>query len=171
MNNKGYALTGILYTILVVFLALILVLLSNLQNRKNVLSELKNDVEAETNSVVNFNYLYNELQTVDGKNNYIGEEQEVGTWTDGKIIYRRVFSGTTGTNVTIGTIDDYETIIKCEGALKDTSNIYRKFDSSIDSTSVTTYVDDSNNVVVSTNNNDYKNLPCFVIIEYTKSDE
>ena len=171
MNKKGFALTGILYTILTVFLALILILLSNLQNRKNILSELKNDVSAEANSIVNFNYLYNQLQTVDNKNNYSSTEQELGTWTDGKIIYRRVFSATTGSNVTAGTIDAYDTVIRCEGYFKDSSDVYRRFDSSVDSTSITVYVNSSNNVIVNASNNSYSSLPCFVIVEYTKSDE
>lgn len=43
MNNKGFAVSGILYTILLIFLSLIVMLLFDLQNKKNLLDEMKNE--------------------------------------------------------------------------------------------------------------------------------
>jgi len=43
MNNKGFAITGILYTLLLVFITILLMLLFNFQNKKNVLDKLKSD--------------------------------------------------------------------------------------------------------------------------------
>lgn len=51
MNNKGFAVSGILYTILLVFLSLIVMLLFNLQNKKTLLDEMKN----ETINMINYN--------------------------------------------------------------------------------------------------------------------
>ena len=62
MNNKGYALTGILYTSLIVFATIMIALLFNLQNRKTILNELKEDVADAANSEANYNYLYSEIQ-------------------------------------------------------------------------------------------------------------
>ena len=43
MNNKGFAITGILYSILVLFMVLVALLLFNLQNKKTILDKLKSD--------------------------------------------------------------------------------------------------------------------------------
>lgn len=44
MNKSGFAISGMLYTILLIFLTLLIMLLYNLQNRKTILDELKLDV-------------------------------------------------------------------------------------------------------------------------------
>ena len=53
MNNKGFAVSGILYTIFMIFLVTISIMLFNLQNRKTILDELKidavNAVESDNN--------------------------------------------------------------------------------------------------------------------------
>lgn len=43
MNNRGFAISGILYTILLVFISLLIMILFNLQNKKTVLDNLKAD--------------------------------------------------------------------------------------------------------------------------------
>ena len=43
MNNKGFAITGILYTLLLVFVTILLMLLFNFQNKKNILDRMKLD--------------------------------------------------------------------------------------------------------------------------------
>lgn len=44
MNKKGFAVSGILYTILLIFLAIIYMLLMNFRNKKNLLDQLKSEV-------------------------------------------------------------------------------------------------------------------------------
>ena len=44
MNKKGFAVSGILYTILLIFLAIIYMLLMNFKNKKNLLDQLKSEV-------------------------------------------------------------------------------------------------------------------------------
>ena len=51
MNNKGFAISGILYSILILFLMLLLSLLSVLITRINRLTELVNEVNAEVEDV------------------------------------------------------------------------------------------------------------------------
>ena len=43
MNNKGFAVTGILYSILVLFIVLVALLMFNFRNRKVILDKLKQD--------------------------------------------------------------------------------------------------------------------------------
>ena len=40
MNNKGFAITGILYTIFILFIMILLSILSGLNTRKNILENL-----------------------------------------------------------------------------------------------------------------------------------
>ena len=51
MNNKGFAVSGILYTVLLMFLALLSMLLWNLENRKSLLDKIKADVNNLLNEV------------------------------------------------------------------------------------------------------------------------
>lgn len=47
LNNKGFALTSIIYMLIVLFLLLLLLLLANLASRKVVLDKVKNDVKSK----------------------------------------------------------------------------------------------------------------------------
>ena len=51
MNNKGFAVTGIIYTLMVLFIVLIIVLLSMFSDRKKVLDKFKNEVLDKVNKV------------------------------------------------------------------------------------------------------------------------
>ena len=56
-----------------------------------------------------------------GFNGYSNDEKVIGTWTDGKPIYRKVFEGNTeiGTNLAIVLSSiSIDTLIKCYGNLK-----------------------------------------------------
>lgn len=56
MNNKGFAISGIIYTILIIFLILIIGILSLFNSRKNVLDNLKNKVLGEVNTSTTITY-------------------------------------------------------------------------------------------------------------------
>ena len=60
MNKKGFAVSGILYTILLIFLALIYMLLMNFKNKKNLLDQLKSEVingdKCQSGIVYTFDY-------------------------------------------------------------------------------------------------------------------
>lgn len=64
MNNKGFAVSGILYTILIIFMVSMITLLFNLQNRKTILDELKADAVDAVESDNNYEYLLNEINTL-----------------------------------------------------------------------------------------------------------
>lgn len=64
MNNKGFAVSGILYTIFMIFLVTISMMLFNLQNRKTILDELKIDAVNAVESDNNYEYLLNEINSL-----------------------------------------------------------------------------------------------------------
>lgn len=64
MNNKGFAVSGILYTIFMIFLVTISIMLFNLQNRKTILDELKIDAVNAVESDNNYEYLLNEINSL-----------------------------------------------------------------------------------------------------------
>ena len=43
MNNKGFAISGILYSILILFLVVLALFLFNMKNKKTILDSLKQD--------------------------------------------------------------------------------------------------------------------------------
>ena len=49
LNNKGFALTSIIYMLIVLFLMIMLLILANLAQRKVVLDKIKNDVKQKLN--------------------------------------------------------------------------------------------------------------------------
>ncbi|MBP3765563.1 MAG: hypothetical protein J6G98_00085 [Bacilli bacterium] len=55
MNNKGFAISGILYSILVLFLVLISLFLFSIQNKKRILDTLKNDALKSIEGVLSEN--------------------------------------------------------------------------------------------------------------------
>lgn len=64
MDNKGFAISGILYTVFIIFMVSITMMLFNLQNRKTILDELKADAVDAVESDNNYEYLLNEINTL-----------------------------------------------------------------------------------------------------------
>lgn len=64
MNNKGFAASGILYTILLIFVVSMCTLLFNLQNRKTILDELKADAVNAVESDANYEYLLRNIESL-----------------------------------------------------------------------------------------------------------
>lgn len=56
MNNKGFAVSGILYTILLIFLALLMMLLFNFEGKKNILDNIKSELYNDVNDAKYFKY-------------------------------------------------------------------------------------------------------------------
>lgn len=59
LNKKGFVSTAVLYSLLLLFLALILGLLALLSNRKQILDKLKGDIKSEINQIREYNYYEN----------------------------------------------------------------------------------------------------------------
>lgn len=74
MNNKGFAVSGILYSILILFLMLLLLILGNFQSRKIIFDKQKNSVLQK---------LQNEELSVVGEFCYKNELQRFDTPSDG----------------------------------------------------------------------------------------
>lgn len=73
MNDKGFAVTGILYTVLVIFLVSITIMLYNLQNRKTILDTLKADTVEAVEENNNFDYLNDRINELEGQINTLND--------------------------------------------------------------------------------------------------
>ncbi len=100
MNNKGFAITGILYTILIMFLVFISMMLFNLQNRKTILDELKVDAVNAVESDNNYEYLLNEINNLKSEMSSLKSEIENPAKT--------LWSGTATIGDTIELSDSYK---------------------------------------------------------------
>lgn len=68
LNNKGFAITGILYTLFILFLLIMLSLLAGLRSRKNMLEQsLKSLEETFDGTVLSSDKVENNIAPVDGK--------------------------------------------------------------------------------------------------------
>lgn len=100
---------------------------------------------------------------------YSTEEIRIGTWIDGKPIYRRAFSFTSGANNTSSVVSEesnFDTIVKYYGYIKGTSGV----------TSLLPYGDSanvsknsSNQIIYWVGRSDFSNVSTFFMIEYTKT--
>jgi hypothetical protein len=100
------------------------------------------------------------------------EEQVIGTWIDGKLVYRKFIIGTTpstaGSWVGMAKIsDDIDTLILLNGIVKSSATI---------STTIPKYESGSYNINLQTLNgtlriwqNGYNNVPFVIVAIYTKS--
>ena len=59
MNKKGFAATGILYTILVLFVLLIFGMITMLYSRNNILNKIQNEVKGNIQKPINLNLILN----------------------------------------------------------------------------------------------------------------
>ena len=59
LNNKGFVASTLMYSLLILFLFLILGLIALLSNRKMILDKLKNDIKDEVNSTKKYTYYEN----------------------------------------------------------------------------------------------------------------
>lgn len=117
-------------------------------------------------SITNINSKITSLTT------YSTEEQRIGTWTDGKPLYRKVFQLGSAPNSTTKSYNigiNCNTITKAFVYLKETSQfINLPFVSLSDSTNNMSYSFSSNYLSVSANK-DRSNFNVIAIVEYTKT--
>ena len=76
MNNKGFAVTGFIYTIFIIFIILLIAILSLFNNRKHTLDKLKKEIFNEISDTEEDIYTYNTYTTV-------GTTQEFSAKTKG----------------------------------------------------------------------------------------
>lgn len=104
---------------------------------------------------------------IGSENEYSTTEKIVGTWIDGKPIYQKTFTGTSGANgadATFGSISNAETIVSLRGIVRNSNNmmhgapnpgIYLKYYNG----NIQTYTSDAQ----------FGNQPCSITVQYTKT--
>lgn len=98
MNKKGFAVSGILYTVLVIFLTSMVIILFNLQNRKTILDELKLEAVEAVEEDNNYEALLEKVQSLETEVNTLKNKSSVTT----------LWSGTGAIGNTITLSDSYK---------------------------------------------------------------
>lgn len=78
LNKKGFAASGVIYTILILFLVIMVSLLNELQNRKTLLDKLKADTVNAVETDASYEYLLNKVTSLENTVNNLGTTQIVG---------------------------------------------------------------------------------------------
>lgn len=103
---------------------------------------------------------------------YSTEEQRIGTWIDGKPLYRRVYKLTTPSStsggVTIGTIEANINVVSIDGYMITSVGVHQPINSVYGGNTVGTVTRDTNIKMIVTHG-DYTSRPCWVVLEYTKT--
>lgn len=98
MNNKGFAITGFIYTIFVIFIILMIAILNMFNARKNLLDKLKNEAINEVNKKANIT----NIQKYEAKNDI----QEFNAYRSG--FYKIAITSPNGASVnTLATFEIY----------------------------------------------------------------
>lgn len=79
MSKKGFAVSGMIYTILLLFVMLITTLLFNLQNRKTILDELKNETVSAVESDNQIEALEQRIANLENPTNLFIKTHPVGS--------------------------------------------------------------------------------------------
>ncbi|MDD3369393.1 MAG: hypothetical protein PHP50_11015 [Lachnospiraceae bacterium] len=106
------------------------------------------------------------------KTTYLTEENIVGTWIDGKPLYRRVFTGTVGVDNVIGTISNIATVTNLHGMINYNNTWCTIPTNNGDSDAIVIiFVNTAGGVQLycKTTSSAYYNHPCNVTVEYTKT--
>ncbi len=98
MNKKGFAVSGILYTVLVIFLTSMVIILFNLQNRKTILDELKLEAVEAVEEDNNYEALLEKVQLLETEVNTLKNKSAITTLWSG--------SATIGSTITLS--DSYK---------------------------------------------------------------
>lgn len=139
------------------------------------LIEFKN--KPNTTTPINANNLNHNFKELDERTNYSTEEQVVGTWIDGKPIYRKIVQFTIGA---INTANQHslgltaETIVGWKGYFKNNDNQYWPIDNfytdSNGTNGIWVFVDAKNGILYEQHNYSYPNgKKAFITIDYTKT--
>ena len=131
-------------------------------NAENAINEVATNIE--------------QLKTdVENKHTYSTEEQVVGTWIDGKPLYRKVissnFASTVNSQKAIGTIKDFNVIVKFEGYFTNPKNDnFYPFPFALNDEDISVYFYKSTGEIFEIHNYSYaNNLYCYAVVEYTKT--
>lgn len=117
-------------------------------------------------------------QYVDNVSKYRQDETICGVWIDGKPIYRKVFVTTTPSEVNsvseVATYSDIsvDKVIKLNGVTEHTANeqeIFSEIERHNGTSYLHIYADNTNKrIIMSTSEQTWTNITCYIIFEYTK---
>ena len=104
---------------------------------------------------------------------YSTEEKEIGTWIDGRTIYRKVVEtktpATTSDETIVSTSSDMDNVFKWNGYIFDINfNVPTTFYGNSDFNIYTQYRPTSNKITMRVSHSAYCNKKCYIILEYTK---
>ena len=128
--------------------------------------------QSQYNSILNrLSALENNSNNTNTNENYSTEEQVIGTWIDGKNLYRKCYNGTTGSANT-------ETVIVSADPIRETKNVYGLLFSDdnakiplnfyySESIYSSLWENPKGNIMLKVGY--HTNMPCLVIVEYTKT--
>lgn len=108
-------------------------------------------------------------------NEYSTEEQVIGKWIDGKPLYRKVissnFASTVNSQKTIGTIKDFNVIVKFEGYfINPTNDRFYPFPFALNDEDISVNFYKVTGEIFEVHNYSYaNNLYCYAVVEYTKT--
>ena len=108
---------------------------------------------------------------VANKNIYSTTEQRIGTWTDGKPLYRKVIETTTPNDTSvgvIGTLSNVNKVINLYGMLSYGSQQV-PLTLAYSTTVLNAILIEGNNINCKVSAGAYTNCPCYVVLEYTKT--
>lgn len=114
--------------------------------------------------------------------NYSTEETRIGTWTDGKPVYRRVVELTTPSSISSNTLcystNEFIIVDKLTGfygfmhdANGNDSDINTLGELGTDKNKCRTYLDTDRGIYMNVNSSFFINRPCWIVVEYTKTDD
>ena len=117
---------------------------------------------------------YEEFYNEENREVYSTSEQRIGTWVDGKPIYRKVISSTLAssinTNKVIGSIPNFETIVRFEGYFIPYGNYYFKFPFAYNNEDISiNFYRTDGTINESHNYSGVNDVYCYAIVEYTKT--
>ncbi len=147
-----------------------------LQSAEYAVDKYENKAEQEQNELAKIDdYIENGRETVTiskeeydilkNANTYSEEETKIGTWTNGKTIYRKIIELpklNRGTDTIIGTIENVDCLIKSYGFSNDGT-----ISATIPSKATCIYINGST-IYAYQDGNVYTEKPITVVLEYTK---
>ncbi len=135
---------------------------------KATMDTFQNNIKSEMNLISN--NIDAIMEILESNNVYSAQETKVGTWKDGKTIYRKVVSSTLGssanTEKTVYTDSNIDNIVDLKAIIRTVSGNQTPIPNSI----VSIY-SKAGSITVNHTNSTFNSIPIDVILEYTKVNE
>lgn len=135
---------------------------------KTTMDTFQNNIKSEMNLISN--NIDTIMEILENNNVYSAQETKVGTWKDGKTIYRKVITSTLGssanTEKAVYTDSNIDNIVDLKAIIRTVSGNQTPIPNSI----VSIY-SKAGSITVNHTNSAFNSIPIDVILEYTKVNE